>query len=260
MGLEYIVGMDNLTGLKQYFHALGMNDRAIAKVLGKTNMRSLTLIQQRLADLQKVLRIDAPTVVHMVVTWPDLLGHDGIEVVNKIQDYQKLLQIDEPTVVQMMINRPHLIGYNTMGEGPTAVKSKINKFTAAIPLEQLRDWVVRFPAILDMPAQAFKIRYMLAANLGITTRFFQAGFMTNQSKVWARACHLNRHPGIFNLANVYISEKFFHGMFHVSSSELMQKYPLDQTAVAQIEQDYLARTGHKVILDQQERAVLGLGA
>lgn len=299
--------MDELTALEHYFMTLGMDARAIKKVLSKFTTRDLQLIQQKVADYQTMFRVDERTVVKMItffpsmlscdvtsdsptsiqskirdfqkllhtdeqavlkmcVTYPVMLGLDTAgdgptSVKSKIKNYQALLQTDEKTVTQMIVAGPQLLCLDTVSDSPTSVKTKIKKITEVMPLEKLRACGADFQAIFTVPAQAFKVRYMLAENMDVTQSFLRrGGFMTSQSKVWARYCYLNRHPGVFNLNNVYTNEKMFTKRFGVASVDLMQKYPLDRAAVTQIEQVYYIKTGHQITLDQQERAVLGLEA
>ncbi len=221
-----------------------------------------TTIKNKLADLQATLHADAATVTKMVMDFPQLLGYEitgdsPTAVKHKLRHLKDVFRVDEQTLTGMVSKAPSLLGMDAISHGPKSLRTKVDKLRSVLTPEQLRECMVKTPAVLTVPAQAFKIRYMLAENLGIMSRFLKIGYMVNQNKVWARASYLNRHP-VLNLKSVYINEKDFHHRFGRSSAELMQQYPLDQTAVFKIEQNYLLKTGNNLTLDQQERTALGL--
>lgn len=259
------------TKIKNYQTLLNTDERSVMKMI-ITHPSCLardiygdspTSVKNRLKDYQTVLGTDEATVAKMFVNYSPLIGLDvnsdsPTSIANKVQYFQTAFQLDLPTLTQMFVKAPTLLALDTTSTGPKSLATKIQKMTEVIPLGQLRECVVYNPSLLTMPGQAFKIRYMLAENFDVKPRFLKVGYLTSQEKVWARANYLNRHPGIFNMNNIYISEKVFNQMFKVPSADLMQKYPLDAAAVAQIEQSYYIKTGHKLTLDQQERAAVGL--
>ena len=161
-------------------------------------------------------------------------------------------------MIDVVLKTPSLLAFDTVGTGPTSLKVKIDKITEVVPFERLREIVVANPKIFHVPAQNFKLRYMLAENIGVMSKFLINGFMTGQDKVWARFCYLDKHRGTFNMNNVYAGEKRFNHNFSVNSDDLMQRYPLDKTALARIEQDYQVKTGINLKLDQQELTMLDI--
>ncbi len=279
LALTTLLGFDTLgngpktvkTKMQNYQTLFHTDERSIAKMIlscPSTLARDVygdspTSVKNRLKDYQNVLGADEATVAKIILGCPTLIGLDvtsdsPTSIANKVQCFQAAFQLDTPTLTQMFAKAPTLLALDTASKGPTSFATKMEKMTAVIPLQQLREYAVYNPTLLTMPAQAFKIRYMLAENFDVKPRFLKVGYLTGQSKVWARANYLNRHPGIFNLNNIYISEKMFNQMFRVQSADLMQKYPLNAAAVAQIEHNYYVKTGHKLALDQQERAAIGL--
>lgn len=222
-----------------------------------------TTVKNKIADLQTALQADTATVAKIVTAFPQVLGYEitgnsPTAVNHKLQDLKEIFRTDDQTLTSMLAKAPVLLGLDTASNGPTSLRTKMDKMRAVLAPEQLQAAMVKKPALLTMPAQAFKIRYLIAEQFGVTPRFLQVGFMIHQNKVWARASYLNRQPGVFNLNNIYIGEKRFSERFGVATADLMQHYPLDQAAVTNLENHYYIKTGHKLTLDQQERAVLGL--
>lgn len=59
--------MKDLNALKEYFVSLGLDDRAIEKLLQKSMTRDIGLIQQKIDAYQACLQTDQATVVKMLV-------------------------------------------------------------------------------------------------------------------------------------------------------------------------------------------------
>lgn len=222
-----------------------------------------TSIKSKVKDYQRVLHADDKTLRHMVTIFPNMLGYDVVSdsptsTANKVQFLKAALGVDDQTLLQMLVKAPVLLAMDTTGTGPSSLSAKIAKLNHVIPADKLRECITTCPMVFTVPAQAFKIRYLLAENVGAMGKFLKKGFMTNQNKVWARACYFSRFPSVYNPNNVYRDEKQFSRCFGVKSVDLMQRYPLDQAAVYQIEKTYLMKTGNLLTLDQQERAAIGL--
>lgn len=237
---------------------------AVPTILGYDTVNDTpTSIKGKFKQYQTILHTDAKTLRHMITIFPAMLGYDTVSdnptsVSSKCEYLKTSLQIDDQTLLKMLTKAPILLAMDTTSTGPSSLTAKIQKLKAVMPAEQMRETIITCPTIFTVPAQAFKIRYMLAENNDVMPYFLHKGFMTNQEKVWARACHLAHHLGILNPSNVYRDEKQFNRIFGVKSADLMRAYPLNQTAVACIEHRYYVKTGHSLTLDQQERAAIGL--
>lgn len=275
--LSYDTNGDSPTSIKNKIKEmqaiLHTDDKTVAKmVISLPSLfgfditgNSATSLRGKIKAYQTVLKTDEATVRKMMIAMPSLIGCEIIgdspaSITNKLKFLKSSFQVDDRALTQMLVKAPVLLALDAVGDGPKSLATKINKFKQLMPLDQLREHIAYNPALLTVPAQAIKIRYMLAEDIGLTSVFLQKGFLTSQSKVWARACYMSHLiRGVFKMNNIYREESTFNHTFGVKSADLMKRYPLDQAAVHKIETTYLRKTGNLLTLDQQERAVLGLG-
>ncbi|MCQ2382455.1 MAG: hypothetical protein MJ060_01250 [Clostridia bacterium] len=223
-----------------------------------------TSVKGKLKSYQTLLHADEANVIKMICSFPAMLNYDIVSenatsIKNLIKNYQKILQIDEDTVLQMIREFPGLLGFDTVTDETSGVKNKVQKLNAFVPKEH----IINHPLILSVPAQQFKIRYMLASNIntmqdGILKRFLACGFMTSPGKVWARYSGLTSRRLGLKLSYIYQTEKIFQQRIGKKTEDLIKQYPLDLDAVHNIEQGYLRNTGVALKLDTKELAALGL--
>ncbi len=273
--LGYDVDSDSPTSVKNKMEnfqtILQLSESAVAKmilgapmILGYDTINDTpTSIKGKVKDYQKVLQADTKTLSRMITMLPSMLCYDvtsdsPTSTASKVQFLKASLGVDHQTLLQMLAKAPVLLAMDTNSTGPQSLTAKIKKLNAVIPADKLRTCITTCPTIFTVPAQVFKIRYMLAENVGAMTKFLKKGFLTGQDKVWARTCYLERFPGVFSPNNVYRDEKQFSNCFGIKSTDLMQRHPLNAAAVYQIEKTYLMKTGDLLTLDQQERTAVGL--
>ena len=227
----------------------------IKKVLTGTSLLSVCNLQSMIDNYKKILQTDEATVKKILLKQPSLAYLDIEDnVVPTLKFYRDTLKIDQPTLTKMVLQNQRIIGFN-IETSLTSVKSKIDKLKEVMPLAELREKIIAYPMILNTPAQAFKVRYMLAAladdyirknqrytgkkeKFSITERFFKTGYMTGQDKVWARFNYLVEHN--FKAMNYlyYGDSQFQQWVRAPKNADLIKKYPLDANALNQIEQKY----------------------
>ncbi len=265
------------------------------KLLGlETVGKQSTTVQSKLKQLQEVLRVDEKTASTMILQVPKLLDLSSNTIKSKIADYQKLLHTDAATItkwvccqpyvlnyhvtenvaatvnfyldelkintatlLQMLLSFPALITYG-IDDSATSIKTKIQKINEVLPREQARELMIEKPMILTAPAQSFKIRYMLAAVIGLLSNFIN-NFIFSEGKVYARYCYLTqKHPTAMKRSLVYASEKKFNQYAGAKTVDLLEMFPLDLAAVKKIEHLFFKLTGQQIELDNQELQALGL--
>ncbi len=235
-------------------------DKNAVMKLDEQELRDSTSVKDKIKYCQIILGISEDEVINMVRKFPALLLHDVIKRIKNLLNYfQDTLHVDRRTLLQTVIACPRLLSYDSTNTNATSLKTKIQKMNEVMPMQEVLTLIIKNPQILSVPAQSFKLRYMLATISGTMERFLSSGFLTNEKKVYARLCFLQKkNPKFFNKEDLYRTEKVFAKRFNAKSSELMEKYLLDAAAIAQIEMAYQNITGKTVKLDQQERANLGL--
>ena len=231
----------------------------IKMILSDPQMLGAGKLQDVLADYQRVLQTDQTTVKKIILkgTWLALLDIDK-NIVPTLTFYRNTLQIDQPTLTQMILQYPVMLGYD-ISASPTSVKSKIEKLNEVMPFTELRARVIEHPKILGAPANAFKLRYMLAvladdyAGNNIATDFFfnKGKSIDGQHKVYARLCYL-KSKGLKIMSYLYVADGYFNKRLGVKTEDLKQQYPLDAQALNYIEQEFLRITHRWFELNPQE--------
>ena len=207
--------------------------------------------------LKKILKFQDKEFADFIKKYPQLLcyacyGDNPKSIESKLKFYKETLLLNDDEVINLVKEKPVILTLDTTTDRKTSVQSKMEAFTECMPFEEVRERIIENPKLLTVPAQQFKIRYMLAYNLGIENKF-----MTNEQKIWARYCYL-KDDNYKDFRKVNIDEKGFENEFKVSLDELLEHYPLDEAAICDIEQTFYATTGQELKLNQEEReAVLG---
>ncbi len=220
----------------------------IKMILNRPQILAVGKLQDLIAGYQKALQTDQATVKKIILRTTRLveLGFDE-NIVRTLRFYRDTLQIDQPTLTQMVLCYPSILVYDVK-KSPTSVKSKLARLNEVMPFRELRARVIEHPRILNAPANAFRLRYMLAvladyyAGTGSATkRFFTC--MTNQDTVWARLCYL-KSKHMKTMSYLYYDEKRFNKHVGVKSEDLKRQYPLNAQAINYIEQEFL-RIAHR---------------
>ncbi len=197
----------------------------------------------------------------MIIKLPSLLGYDTnsdgpTSIKGKVEFYRTYLKLSDNEIKNMIIKSPSLLGLDTNTDGPKSVKTKLNKLKTFIEPNRLIELIKNDPNFLCVPAQKFKIRYMLATDLNFSDIFNNCKLITGEATVWARFCFLNEN-GIDKYYNVFVSKKVFKRIYGADTDYLVEKYPLDKEAIKFIEETYMQKTGHKLTLDESELSALG---
>ncbi|MCQ2382878.1 MAG: hypothetical protein MJ060_03545 [Clostridia bacterium] len=233
----------------------------IQMILNRPQMLNAGRLQDMIADYQKVLQVDQATVKKMILQATRLAEFNiDNNIVKTLKFYRDTLQIDQHTLNQMILQYPPMLGFD-ITESPTSVKSKIEKLNEVMPFKELRARVIEHPRILGAPANAFKLRYMLAMladhyagpDYDVINVFFQKGFMTEQNKVWALLCYL-KSKNLKTMSHLRATEERINKRLGVKTEDLKQQYPLDAQALNQIEQEFLQITHRLFDFNQQELA------
>ncbi len=234
----------------------------IEMMLNRPQMLNVGRLQDVIADYQRVLQVDQATAKNLILRQTRLAELDFDDnIVKTLKFYRDTLQIDQPTLTQMVFCYPALIIYDVK-KSPTSVKSKIEKLNEVMPFKELRARVIEHPRILNTPANAFRLRYMLAVladhyagTNSATKKFFTC--MTNQHIVWARLCYL-KSKHMKTMSYLYYDEKRFNKHVGVKTEDLKQQYPLDANALNYIEQEFLRITHRWFELNPQELAEMNM--
>ena len=213
--------------------------------------------------IMNLLKINEEQFIKVINKTPSLLAYpatgdrpDSIE--SKMKYYKNNLHLNDNELLNLILNKPIVLTLDVTTNGPTSVNKKLQAFTECMPFEKVREAILNTPTLLTTPAQQFKIRYMLAYDMGEEDKFFKINFMINEKKVWARYCFLSSTVPS-QIDKVYIGEERFKKLFNISSEQLLEQYPLDENAVYDIEQTFAETTGRDLKLNQAEReTVLGM--
>ena len=225
-------------------------------------------VKTKITDLQEILQTDEKNVTKMMVKYPAIIGMDiNANVAQTLAFYRDSLQINQTALTQILAKFPGLLG-TSIDDSPTSAQSRIEKISEVMPMEKMRELVLARPAILTVPAQNFKVRYMLASNASALNEFFGRGFLLNQKKVWGRWCFLTNHSAgtnsskhSFNFGqmnvlkiatNLYRENNVFENRFNVKMDQLVQDFPLDMLALTEIERTFQQTTGSRLTLNNQE--------
>lgn len=218
-------------------------------------------VKGKIKAYKELLNLNDREIKKMLRAFPQLLCLDLVSdsetsVKNKIKFYKDALNLSDSEVRKMLVISPGMLGLDTISNKSSSVKAKIRKFKQILPYDVLRKVAIKTPMIFSVPAQKFKIRYMIANINGNEKNFSLEVFMTNEKKAWARACYLK--PLNVSAYWNYQGEKQFAKQFGITSEELMKVYPLDKKATLEIEKAFWEKTGEKMTLDSDEIKELGL--
>ena len=186
--------------------------------------------------------------------YPQLLGMDCSEnstnpasIINKIKFYQ-----DFGITTDDLKKYVNLLGYDCdpNSKNESSVVGKI-KVLDELGLE--RDIVRQMPILLGMPANKIKIRYMLyktsaLASIGLKS----AIFIQNEAKTYARMNYLQDIGYAGNKQAVIFPEHRFVKTFGKTSAMLMDIYPLDETAIHSVEENFTNMVGTDIRLNDSE--------
>lgn len=235
-----------------------------------TERTSRTSVKAKIEAYKRILHAGDDEIRRIIAKNPRMLrldiSDDDVEEVeesktsvkSKIKAYMQILGMSEEQVCKIILREPSLLSFDVVSEKNNSVKTKVKKLKEIFSDEELKSILVSYPEILGIPAQHFKIRFMMAVNSGVEERFLKnSDFRTNERKVWARLC-IARQRKVSEYCAFHASEKTFQKQFGVSSDELMEKYPLDMKAVREIEEEYYKITGQRLVLTEDELAELGL--
>ena len=263
LGLETIGKQDTSvqTKLKHLQDVLKVDEKIVLSMVLQTPKLigySTDTIKHKIADYQKLLGTDENTIIKWVCCRPDVINYDLTEnVAATLQLYRETLNIDSATLLQMLLDFPSLITYG-IDDSATSVKTKMEKICEVLSPEQARELMIEKPMILTAPAQSFKIRYMLAAVMGVSSQFAN-NCIFGEKKVYARFRHLIRkHPTAMKRSLVYASEKKFNQYAGAKTTDLLATFPLDLATVKEVEQSFSKLTGRQLELNDQELQALGL--
>ena len=231
---------------------------------------SATSVKAKISDLQTALQTNETNVAKMLSNSPEIIGLSIVDnIIPTLAFFREQLQIDQATLTQMLVKFPSLIK-SSIKDGPTSVKSRIEKLREIIPAQQLRELIVKRPTLISVPTQSFKIRYMMAVNANALDAFLSRGFLVNEKNVWARYCYLtSNNPSVksskmgnMNVirlnTNLYRENAVFEKRFGVKVKDLMQEFPLDELSVQDTVERFQRATGEELTLDSNERKALGI--
>lgn len=255
-----------------YKNKLAIDNQALRNLIFKfppligydTTSTNPTSVITKIDFYKNTLDLHDTQISGIIVKFPRILSLDinsdsPTSVKNKLNFYKENLNLTNSQLGQMLCSYPCLLGLDTNSDKITSVKNKHAIFSEIMSKEEAKAEIVKHPNILSVPSLQFKIRYMLALNIDAANRFFRNSFMMNEKKVWARSQYLaNLEVEVKNKNAAYKDEKAFQSQFHVSSDELIERYPLNRDAIAKIEETFNARTGKNILLSKAEKiAVLG---
>ena len=242
------------------------NDEEIKKICIHYNLILTTpiktFLKTKIEPLKKVLKLNDEELADLIKTCPNaigrtILGDSPTSVESKVKFFKKALQLDDSQVLELIKSKPVVLTLDTITDKDTSVKTKMQTFSECLSLNEIREEIIKNPKLLTVPARHFKIRYMLAYDIGIEDKFFSNNFLTSEDKIYARYRFLLDN-NIDKMKKVNYGEKVFEKEFGISSDELIKRYPLDENAVYDIEQTFAETTGRNLKLNQAEReAVLG---
>lgn len=187
-------------------------------------------------------------------SYPKIFGMDCSEestnpaaIINKVRFYESM-GIDKSAFLKFT----NILGYDCdpNSTSPSAVISKLRVFDE---LKLDRSLLVQMPIILGVPANKTKIRYMLynispMSHLGVRSVMF----VQNEAKTYARLMHIRNIDYTESAGAIVFSESDFQRVFGKSSADLINKYPLDKTAVRKVEQEYYDTVGQELKLNKDE--------
>lgn len=153
----------------------------------------------------------------------------------KIKFYEEEVGIG----VDIIRENPILLHFDIVNENGTSVKFKLkNLREIGITNEDIRE----NPRILSTPALDIKDKYALWCSIFPDKRFMKlrTWFMTRVEKIYARYVYLAEDLQKTDIRpnQLDFSEKNFVSRFKMSSDTLMERYPLDETILADFYEKY----------------------
>lgn len=211
---------------------------------------SETSIASKMRFLQRELGFSAA----QINSYPQILGMDcsatsnnPAAIINKVHFYESM-GVDRSVFLKFT----NILGYDCdpNSKEPSAV---VNKLRVIDELGIDRSVLTRMPILFGMPSNKIKIRYMLfnispLAEVGMQS----AIFIQNEAKTYARLKHIRATEYSANRGAIAFTESKFQSIFGKNSADLIAEYPLDRSAVRQVEDEYYAQVGQRVQLNKAE--------
>lgn len=247
---------------------VGISYNIAKKIAYNRKIKGFDLVKTKVEFFIDFLNVSKRELAQVISKWPQILGYNvtgkkrtsatdktnkkRTSVIDKAEYYIELLGITQQEFAKMVIRYPAILGYDVDDTSESSVGNKINRMMTFLPKEKIKQMIVEYPRLLAVPYNSFKIRYMMAKIFNVESKFLTEGYLVNERKVWARARALKVKG--YTYCSVYACENKFSHQIIQSSEMLMQRYPLDQDVIDQIEQKYFLKTGFRVRLDESERA------
>ena len=216
------------------------------------NVMLVNVLIDRMSFYRDVFRVPAELsekkFLRMIASHPALLNTSEKTFLEKMEAIKSTLDLSDVELRKFVVSNPQVVLLDCSSKGNNTTVAKIAKFRSVLSMDEILD----NPMILNVPAQKFTIRYMIAKNAGARDAFVNGGFMYNEKKVYARAQYLASLTSTQYVAADIFSDKF-EKKFGVLDATLAAQYPLDAVAISSIEATYAANNRRPITLKPEER-------
>ena len=216
------------------------------------NVVYANVIIDRMSFYRDVFRVPAELsekkFFRMIASHPAMLNTSEETFMAKMEAIKSTLDLTDAELRKFVVGNPQVVLLDCSANGKNTTIAKIAKFRSVLSMDEILD----NPMIMNVPAQKFIIRYMIAKNAGARDAFVNGGFMYNEKKVYARAQYLASLTGTQYASSEIFSDKF-EKKFGVLDATLTVQYPLDAAAITSIETTYAENNRRPITLKPEER-------
>jgi hypothetical protein len=202
--------------------------------------------------VKRLFELEVPEIYEGIIEIISVAREAGsrtkMAVMAKMETIKSTLDLTDAELRKFVVGNPQVVLLDCSANGKNTTIAKIAKSRSVLSMDEILD----NPMIMNVPAQKFIIRYMIAKNAGARDAFVNGGFMYNEKKVYARAQYLASLTGTQYASSEIFSDKF-EKKYGVLDATLTAQYPLDAAAISNIEATYAANNRRPITLKPEER-------
>ncbi|MBR1926009.1 MAG: hypothetical protein IJ837_04095 [Clostridia bacterium] len=159
----------------------------------------------------------------------------------KLEFYQKELDLNQDDLTLFFLRYPLNLVFSINSNSPTSAKTKLEVFDM---LGVSRQKIVEHPFLLNFPAMRLRFRYMLTSRFFDDEQVFNSSILsTSEDAIYARYQYFRyKFKNVSDYAiDLVAPEKRFQKIYGTDTKSLIEKYPITEEVVEEVEREYNSR-------------------
>ncbi len=232
--------------------------------LNSSATSSPTSVRAKLEFFKKFFDCDDYSLGLLLAQCPQMLGADIVSdsptsFKTKVREMQTLFNMTEKEIAEMIKRFPSILRYDMSPTNPKGLPMKVASLRA---IGATNEQLVDNPYLLSLPVFNLKFRYMVFSNIFSDEEIYRSTIlMIGNDKLYARFKFLQNAGDRVLRDGLRVDEMRFQKTYKVTSDNLIGRYPIDESALVEIEAMYnLTHKNHPLYFNSVERhAILGDG-